>query len=161
MPECCKRARFLTRDSYIVSVETGAAPGCVHRSYRPRRLARPRTPPFHGDNMGSNPIGDAIYFQGLTKIAFKNVRLVCIHYRDSSSSSALLPMAIRTIEINVTPLQSQEFANSQPVDTPISTIVRTATGTFRVAPGFERHSQQLGCVNASRSDGRECSLIEF
>jgi hypothetical protein len=25
---------------------------------RPRRLARPRTPPFHGDNMGSNPIGD-------------------------------------------------------------------------------------------------------
>jgi hypothetical protein len=26
---------------------------------RPRRLARPRTPPFHGDNMGSNPIGDA------------------------------------------------------------------------------------------------------
>jgi hypothetical protein len=30
---------------------------------RPRRLARPRTPPFHGDNMGSNPIGD-------TKAAF-------------------------------------------------------------------------------------------
>src|SRR5271167_740114 len=26
--------------------------------HRPRRLARPRTPPFHGDNMGSNPIGD-------------------------------------------------------------------------------------------------------
>ncbi len=26
---------------------------------RPRRLARPRTPPFHGDNTGSNPVGDA------------------------------------------------------------------------------------------------------
>ena len=26
---------------------------------RPRRLARPRTPPFHGDNAGSNPAGDA------------------------------------------------------------------------------------------------------
>jgi hypothetical protein len=29
-------------------------------SQRPRRLARPRTPPFHGDNTGSNPVGDAI-----------------------------------------------------------------------------------------------------
>ncbi len=28
-------------------------------SKRPRRLARPRTPPFHGDNTGSNPVGDA------------------------------------------------------------------------------------------------------
>ena len=26
---------------------------------RPHRLARPRTPPFHGDNRGSNPLGDA------------------------------------------------------------------------------------------------------
>ena len=26
---------------------------------RPCRLARPRTPPFHGENMGSIPIGDA------------------------------------------------------------------------------------------------------
>ena len=25
----------------------------------PHRLARPRTPPFHGDNGGSNPPGDA------------------------------------------------------------------------------------------------------
>src|ERR1022692_3144995 len=25
----------------------------------PHRLARPRTPPFHGDNAGSNPAGDA------------------------------------------------------------------------------------------------------
>ena len=26
---------------------------------RPRRLARPRTSPFHGGNAGSNPAGDA------------------------------------------------------------------------------------------------------
>ena len=26
---------------------------------RPRRLARPRTPAFHADNTGSNPVGDA------------------------------------------------------------------------------------------------------
>jgi hypothetical protein len=26
---------------------------------RPRRLARPRTSPFHGGNTGSNPVGDA------------------------------------------------------------------------------------------------------
>ena len=25
----------------------------------PRRLARPRTSPFHGGNTGSNPVGDA------------------------------------------------------------------------------------------------------
>src|SRR5947207_16800 len=28
-------------------------------SKRPRRLARPRTSPFHGGNTGSNPVGDA------------------------------------------------------------------------------------------------------
>jgi hypothetical protein len=27
--------------------------------YSPRRLARPRTSPFHGGNTGSNPVGDA------------------------------------------------------------------------------------------------------
>ncbi len=32
---------------------------------RPRRLARPRTPPFHGDNTGSNPVGDANEFNWL------------------------------------------------------------------------------------------------
>ena len=30
---------------------------------RPRRLARPRTPAFHADNTGSNPVGDAKDFQ--------------------------------------------------------------------------------------------------
>jgi hypothetical protein len=33
---------------------------------RPRRLARPRTSPFHGGNTGSNPVGDAKSFQQLT-----------------------------------------------------------------------------------------------
>ena len=28
---------------------------------RPRRLAWPRTSPFHGANAGSNPAGDAIF----------------------------------------------------------------------------------------------------
>ena len=35
---------------------------------RPRRLARPRTPPFHGDNTGSNPVGDANRIKSLAKI---------------------------------------------------------------------------------------------
>ncbi len=34
---------------------------------RPRRLARPRTPPFHGDNTGSNPVGDANKTNNLSK----------------------------------------------------------------------------------------------
>ena len=33
---------------------------------RPRRLAWPRTSPFHGGNTGSNPVGDAKSFQQLT-----------------------------------------------------------------------------------------------
>ncbi len=35
---------------------------------RPRRLARPRTPPFHGDNTGSNPVGDANKIKDLPEI---------------------------------------------------------------------------------------------
>jgi hypothetical protein len=35
---------------------------------RPRRLARPRTPPFHGDNTGSNPVGDANIPKNLAEI---------------------------------------------------------------------------------------------
>jgi hypothetical protein len=34
-------------------------------STSPRRLARPRTSPFHGGNTGSNPVGDANSFQEL------------------------------------------------------------------------------------------------
>jgi hypothetical protein len=32
---------------------------------RPRRLARPRTSPFHGGNTGSNPVGDANILKNL------------------------------------------------------------------------------------------------
>ena len=32
---------------------------------RPRRLARPRTPAFHADNTGSNPVGDAKFSNDL------------------------------------------------------------------------------------------------
>jgi hypothetical protein len=40
-----------------------------HADQRPRRLARPRTPPFHGDNTGSNPVGDANQNQKFRSIA--------------------------------------------------------------------------------------------
>jgi len=33
--------------------------------YRPRRLAWPRTSPFHGGNTGSNPVGDAKFINDL------------------------------------------------------------------------------------------------
>ena len=33
-------------------------------SIRPLRLAWPRTPPFHGGDTGSNPVGDAKYQKG-------------------------------------------------------------------------------------------------
>ena len=36
----------------------GYESGTAHQK-RPRRLARPRTPAFHADNTGSNPVGDA------------------------------------------------------------------------------------------------------
>src|SRR3954464_7641388 len=53
-----------------VGMQTGAffdsaGPGCYDNVFtgilprRPRRLARPRTSPFHGGNTGSNPVGDA------------------------------------------------------------------------------------------------------
>lgn len=57
----------LTLKDDIVSVgEDEGAAGAVIFLERPRRLARPRTPPFHGDNMGSNPIGDTKSFQRIT-----------------------------------------------------------------------------------------------
>ena len=56
---------LLTLKGDIVSVGEGeGATGAVIFLESPRRLARPRTPPFHGDNMGSNPIGDTNQFKG-------------------------------------------------------------------------------------------------
>ena len=37
---------------------------------RPRRLAWPRTSPFHGGNTGSNPVGDANKIKNLLKPPF-------------------------------------------------------------------------------------------
>jgi hypothetical protein len=42
----------------------------------PRRLARPRTSPFHGGNTGSNPVGDAKTFQALAADFFMRAMLV-------------------------------------------------------------------------------------
>src|SRR5580704_13633298 len=39
------------------------------QSISPRRLARPRTSPFHGGNTGSNPVGDAKIFQSVARIS--------------------------------------------------------------------------------------------
>ena len=52
---------LLTRDFRVARVETGRLRPArrLRAQQRPRRLARPRTPPFHGDNTGSNPVGDA------------------------------------------------------------------------------------------------------
>jgi hypothetical protein len=51
---------------YLKSVFDTAERHCYHRSigpwllpFSPRRLAWPRTSPFHGGNTGSNPVGDA------------------------------------------------------------------------------------------------------
>ena len=41
---------------------------------RPRRLARPRTSPFHGGNAGSNPAGDAnIDRRAAARLGFETV----------------------------------------------------------------------------------------
>jgi hypothetical protein len=50
-------------------------PSCVasiSRLNRPRRLAWPRTSPFHGGNTGSNPVGDANLPKDLRETAFSN-----------------------------------------------------------------------------------------
>ena len=57
------------RSSAIPPLQLSSASGSSKRAsraqpaHRPRRLARPRTSPFHGGNTGSNPVGDA-NFQG-------------------------------------------------------------------------------------------------
>src|SRR6202000_1159199 len=53
--------QLLTRHFRVARVESGRLRPArrLRAKERPRRLARPRTPPFHGDNTGSNPVGDA------------------------------------------------------------------------------------------------------
>jgi hypothetical protein len=50
---------LLTHPAQVVSLKECESRRPLRRITRPRRLARPRTPPFHGDNTGSNPVGDA------------------------------------------------------------------------------------------------------
>src|SRR6266568_586077 len=56
---------FLTPHRGAATIDTLAAKAahpdraCPERSQSPRRLAWPRTSPFHGADAGSNPAGDA------------------------------------------------------------------------------------------------------
>jgi hypothetical protein len=52
----------LTLKGYIVSVDEDEGALEPSSFQRPRRLARPRTPPFHGDNKSSNLFGDTNQF---------------------------------------------------------------------------------------------------
>jgi hypothetical protein len=59
--ECCRSqlrhsARVLTGLRRVVTINCAAS---TPPHNRPRRLAWPRTSPFHGGNTGSNPVGDA------------------------------------------------------------------------------------------------------
>src|SRR6267154_3457341 len=58
------RPEVLTRQKRPDSMKTGDKPSPLTKC--PRRLAWPRTSPFHGGNTGSNPVGDAKSFQELT-----------------------------------------------------------------------------------------------
>ena len=53
------RRSLLTPGRQVVSLKECDREPSRGLALRPRRLARPRTPPFHGDNTGSNPVGDA------------------------------------------------------------------------------------------------------
>ena len=77
------RQRFLTEKLHMNGLRNYTATGNALKlnladsgrpegygpSKRPRRLARPRTPPFHGDNTGSNPVGDANKIKDLAEIS--------------------------------------------------------------------------------------------
>src|SRR5580692_9502022 len=65
-------------------------------STRPRRLARPRTPPFHGDNTGSNPVGDANQFNSLEKSGASSSFLG----NGSVVQALLFDTSLRTIQEN-------------------------------------------------------------
>jgi hypothetical protein len=67
---------------------------------RPRRLARPRTSPFHGGNTGSNPVGDAKSFHQLTVSPHPLYR----HKKDTNrvlNGNALIKEAVRRGECTV------------------------------------------------------------
>src|SRR6266568_2635989 len=76
---------FLTPHRGAATIDTLAAKAahpdraCPERSQSPRRLAWPRTSPFHGGNTGSNPVGDAKHSKELSRfhsgwLGFKKVQ---------------------------------------------------------------------------------------
>src|SRR5580693_3300756 len=58
---------FLTGPRALVTINCAAS---TPPHIRPRRLAWPRTSPFHGGNTGSNPVGDARFNEGFQGSAF-------------------------------------------------------------------------------------------
>src|ERR1019366_2516446 len=58
---------LLTREKRPVTMMFGGQQPSHLTRKRPRRLAWPRTSPFHGGNTGSNPVGDAKSFQRFTR----------------------------------------------------------------------------------------------
>jgi hypothetical protein len=73
-PSACRAAFFSwARMSFARRILTAVKCDCYDKLFaafsclveRPRRLARPRTSPFHGGNTGSNPVGDAKSYQRL------------------------------------------------------------------------------------------------
>src|ERR1035438_893579 len=63
--KCCGTRFDTASKRLLVSTCSGAK---FPPSNRPRRLARPRTSPFHGGNTGSNPVGDAKSFSELQSL---------------------------------------------------------------------------------------------
>src|ERR1700723_1371711 len=58
----------LTQQKRPVTISFGGKPSSHQES--PRRLAWPRTSPFHGGNTGSNPVGDANKIKDLLETPF-------------------------------------------------------------------------------------------
>src|SRR5271168_3762798 len=58
---------FLTPCRRTVNIDESTLGSCLSR---PRRLAWPRTSPFHGGNTGSNPVGDANIIKDLLETPF-------------------------------------------------------------------------------------------
>src|ERR1700683_139798 len=60
-------ASILTGPRRVVTINGASS---TPPNIRPRRLAWPRTSPFHGGNTGSNPVGDANLINNLRNCRF-------------------------------------------------------------------------------------------
>ena len=82
---CCPNLRFVLR------YKSGKATRNLLNSMEsisPRRLARPRTSPFHGGNTGSNPVGDANTPKNLQEPASDSQYRTNQHDRSLAASEA-------------------------------------------------------------------------